>query len=148
MGDRTAAREALVQVAAAEDRAAIHRPRTTVFGYDIAQHVHCLGTTYLWLGNYARADQHARQAISLFDGDYPAVSNRESARLDTAFALLGTGEVEEAARVGQRSLEGNGRGIVINLRVRELDDALAQHRGLAAVDDFHEAVLARTSITV
>jgi hypothetical protein len=34
------------------------------------------------------------------------------------------------------------------LRVRELDDALAQHRGLAAVDDFHEAVLARTSITV
>jgi transcriptional regulator with XRE-family HTH domain/tetratricopeptide (TPR) repeat protein len=148
MGDRTAAREALVQVAAAEDRAAIHRPRTTVFGYDIAQHVHCLGTTYLWLGDYARADQHARQAIGLFDGDYPAVSNRESARLDTAFALLGTGEVEEAARVGQRSLEGNGRGIVINLRVRELDDALAQHRGLAAVDDFHEAVLARTSITV
>jgi tetratricopeptide (TPR) repeat protein len=148
MGDRAAATEALVQVAAAEDRAAIHRPRTTVFGYDIAQHVHCLGTTYLWLGDFARADQHARQAIALFDGDYPAVSNRESARLDTAFALLGTGEVEEAARVGQRSLEGTGRGIVINLRVRELDEALAEHRGLIAVDDFHEAVLARIPITV
>jgi DNA-binding XRE family transcriptional regulator/tetratricopeptide (TPR) repeat protein len=148
MGDRSGANETLVQVAAAEDRTAIHRPRTTVFGYDIAQHVHCLGTTYLWLGDYARADQYARQAISLFDGDYPAVSNRESARLDTAFALLGTGEVEEAARVGQRSLHSNGRGVVIDLRVRELDDALAEHRGLPAVDDFHEEVQASSAIAV
>jgi transcriptional regulator with XRE-family HTH domain len=147
MGDRSGANEALVQIAAAEDRAAIHRPRTTVFGYDIAQHVHCLGTTYLWLGDYVRADKYARQAIALFDGDYPAVSNRESARLDTAFSLLGTGEVEEAARVGQRSLEGDGRGVVIGLRVRELDAALAEHRGLSAVDDFHEAVEARSAIS-
>jgi transcriptional regulator with XRE-family HTH domain/tetratricopeptide (TPR) repeat protein len=147
MGDHAGARDTLGLIAAAEDRASIHRPRTTVFGYDIAQHVHCLGTTHLWLGDYTRADTYARQALGLFDGDYPAVSNRESARLDTAFAMLGTGEVEEAARVGQRSLEGEGRGIIIDLRVRELDDALAKHRGLAAVDDLHELVTTHDPVT-
>lgn len=82
-------------------------PQTrSFFSFDTAYVPYYAGTTYVWLGENARARHWASEAIELCDADpvlWPVA--RTSARIDLAVALTQAGEHEGAVAVGAEAVD-------------------------------------------
>jgi DNA-binding XRE family transcriptional regulator len=82
-------------------------PQTrSFFSFDMPYVPYYAGTTYVWLGETARARIWASQAIELCDADpFPWPVARTSARVDLAVALTQAGEHDGATAVGKEAME-------------------------------------------
>lgn len=82
-------------------------PQTrSFFSFDMPYVPYYAGTTYVWLGEAARARTWTGQAIELCDADpvlWPVA--RTSARIDLAVALTHAGELDGAAAVGKEAMD-------------------------------------------
>lgn len=82
-------------------------PQTrSFFSFDTPYVPYYAGTTYVWLGETARARTWASQAIELCDADpfaWPVA--RTSARVDLAVALTQAGEHDSATAVGKEAMD-------------------------------------------
>lgn len=82
-------------------------PQTrSFFSFDAPYVPYYAGTTYVWLGETARARIWANEAIELCDADpdlWPVA--RTSARVDLAVALAQTGEHDGAVAVGAEAVD-------------------------------------------
>jgi DNA-binding XRE family transcriptional regulator len=82
-------------------------PQTrSFFSFDEPYVPYYAGTTYVWLGETARARAWAVQAIELCDADpVPWPVARTSARVDLAVALAQAGEHDGSATVGSEAMD-------------------------------------------
>jgi len=82
-------------------------PQTrSFFSFDMPYVPYYAGTTFLWLGDTARARAWAGQAIELCDTDpSPWPVARTSARVDLAVALTQAGEYDGAAAIGNEAMD-------------------------------------------
>jgi hypothetical protein len=82
-------------------------PQTrSFFSFDMPYVPYYAGTTYVWLGQTARARTWAGQAIELCDANpFPWPVARTSASVDLAVALTQAGEHDGATAVGREAMD-------------------------------------------
>jgi transcriptional regulator with XRE-family HTH domain len=141
LGDRRAAEQALLRGTAVLDRLPEAEHPDDHFVFDREKFAYYASTTYAWLGMAKHTERYATEVIR--NSGSPRRRNFWPGRVrgvhfDLGLALAKRGRPDEASNEGLQGLTDYTPRTWVLRRAADLDRALAPHRDVREVQDFHE----------